>query len=211
MLTYFGRGFILTSQATACPCETARRAQHAAVDGTVINLIVTSTDQNIRLAQEAHKRKLRAVTWALLLREQGKQKNKPQHYLRLQLAEPLQHSSVVYIDVLSLGECGMVQLAWEGSMIIHSWSFSGCEATISHPDHLKDSGINSRNVSWRCPSAPPVNQLVLQTTLTIYTGRHHEEPHGKTSSLQSGTLQMMMSYPLFTSVRPHGLGKKSCG
>lgn len=64
----------------------------------MINLIVTSAAPNMRLVQEAHKRKLRAVSWVLLLREQGVQKNKPQHCLRLMAsqrpAQPVQHSSV---------------------------------------------------------------------------------------------------------------------
>lgn len=74
-------------------CATARRAQSTAADGTVINLIVTSTDLNMRLAQEAHKRKLSTVTWVLLLREWGKQKNKSQHSLRLQPAKKASPSS----------------------------------------------------------------------------------------------------------------------
>lgn len=93
------------------PFEAAGRAWHAAADGTVINLIVTSTVLKIRLVQEAHKRKLSAATWFLLLREWGKQKNKSQRYLRLQPAEgkaSLSSTAALFVLVCCHG-LGMAQ------------------------------------------------------------------------------------------------------
>jgi len=66
---------------------------------------------NIRLVQEAHKRQLSAVTWVLLLRGRGKQKNKSQLYLRLQPAkDKASPSSTAVLFVLVC--CHGVGMAW---------------------------------------------------------------------------------------------------
>lgn len=141
-------------------CTTARRAWSTAADGTVINLIVTSTALNIRLSQEAHKRKLSAVTWILLLREWGKQKNKSQHSLT-RPALPAQ-GSLHWSSVTGWGTTSQRRLA---SNTLHSWLFSGNEAIIPHPECKKDSRITRSSMSWRCPSASPVYQLVISNHL----------------------------------------------
>lgn len=146
-------------------CATARRAQSTAADGTVINLIVTSTDLNMRLAQEAHKRKLSTVTWVLLLREWGKQKNKSQHSLRLQPANKASPSSTgIFAPVFGWVWHGTASQGRLKGNTLHSSPFSRSEATIPHPEHKKDSRI-TRSMSWRCPSASPVYQLVISNHL----------------------------------------------
>lgn len=89
---------------------TAGRArERVSDDGMMINLIVTSTALNVRLVQEAHKRKLSAVSWVLLLREQRMQTNKPQHCLRLWPAKE-QPGSPAQQCVCCLGDGGAASL-----------------------------------------------------------------------------------------------------
>lgn len=156
-------------------CATARRAQSTAADGTVINLIVTSTDLNMRLAQEAHKRKLSTVTWVLLLREWGKQKNKSQHSLRLQPANKASSSSTgIFAPVFCLW-VSMHGTASQGRLkgntvgpsvgvkppfLIQSTKKTVGSPEVCHGDVL----LPHQSTNW-----------LFQTTLAVCTGRHHKD------------------------------------
>lgn len=112
--------------------DAARRARSSAADGAVINLIVTSTALNVRLAQEAHKRKLSAVTWALLLREQGKQTNKSQRYLRLEPADDKASPSST-AGLFALVFCHWGDMVWynppgDSIQLVLQW-----DTTVSYP------------------------------------------------------------------------------
>ncbi|EOB01293.1 hypothetical protein Anapl_14112 [Anas platyrhynchos] len=112
--------------------DAARRARSSAADGAVINLIVTSTALNVRLAQEAHKRKLSAVTWALLLREQGKQTNKSQRYLRLEPADDKASPSST-AGLFASVFCHWGDMAWynppgDSIQLVLQW-----DTTVSYP------------------------------------------------------------------------------
>ena len=162
------------------PSEAAGRAWRAAANGTVINLIVTSTALNIRLVQEAHKRKLSAVTWVLLLRERGKEKNKSQHYLSLQPAkDKASFSSTAVLFVLVC--CHWVATAWYNWPGEDHWSYMVGRSVGAKPPYLtqstKKSVGSTEGVCHRGALLLHQSSSWFFKPLWLvdpYTGRHHE-------------------------------------
>lgn len=187
---------------------TAGRAQERVSDDRMmINLIVTSTALNVRLVQEAHKRKLSAVSWVLLLREQRMQTNKPQHCLRLWPAKE-QPGSPAQQCVCCLGM--VVQPAW-GPSPASGCSLVGWEAAHTSLRQWDQGRECAMGVSLWLTSQPALSAahsgcLHGQAAWSVLQSRSD-----KTSRLQRGGLQIIKSHTLCTSARPHHLDKKTYG
>lgn len=167
----------------------------------------------MRLVQEAHKRKLSAVFWVLLLREQGMQKNKPQlkTLASQRPAQPLQHSSVC---AGLLPQVGMTWCSRPGDNHQHVAAPSvGVKLPYLTESNKKAVG-STEGGCHGCVLLP--HQSISSFSRPLYYHRQTAwrctaELCDRTSRLQSGGLQIMKSYTLRTSARPHDLGKKTHG
>lgn len=166
----------------------------------MINLIVTSTALNTRLVQEAHKRKLSAVSWVLLLREQGMQKNKLQPKARL--------SSIAVLVLPCCPGWG----CWcsrpgdhHQHVVAPSWVWS-CHTSLRAAKRQWNQQRECAMDVSLCPSSEPA----------VSAGRC-DNSHGQTArrwqnqQAAKGTFQIMKSYTLCTSARPQIWARKPVG